>query len=161
MNLKNLSANFVLALLLGTATIGLTLGAQAGGSFSGHRVVVDSSKSYDDVVDAVKSLVAKNGMMVMAEVDQGQMLSMAGLSLKARVFLVGNPTIGKQLFELNHGVGLYIPLRLFVYADEQGKTHVAYDKPSSLFSQFKNDKIGMIAKMLDEKLDGLATMAAK
>jgi len=130
-------------------------------TFTGTRVTVDSSKSYEQVVEALKSLVAKNGMMVMAEVNQGQMLSMTGLSLKATVLLVGNPTVGKQLFEQDQAVGLYVPLRVSVYADANGKTHVEYDRPSSLLGQFKNEKITMAAKMLDEKLDGLANMAAK
>jgi uncharacterized protein (DUF302 family) len=113
------------------------------------------------VTDAIGKLVSKNGMMVMAEVDQGKMLSMTGLQLKAKLFLVGNPTVGKKLFEQNHGVGLYVPLRIFVYNDANGKTFVAYDKPSSVLSQFDNAEVGMVAQMLDEKLDGLASMAAK
>ncbi len=89
------------------------------------------------------------------------MLSMAGLQLKAKLFLVGNPNVGKQLFEQDHAVGLYVPLRIFVFADANGKTFVEYDKPSAVLAQFGNEKIGMVAKMLDEKLAGLAQMAAK
>ena len=149
----------ILAAVLSIGTIGLSFGADA--NFSGNRVTVDSNKSFDEVSKAVKSLVAKNGMMVMAEVDQGKMLSMTGLSLKATLFLVGNPTVGKQLFEQDRGVGIYIPLRVFVYADQSGKTHVSYDKPSTLLAQFQNEKIGMVAQMLDQKLEGLANMAAQ
>lgn len=58
-------------------------------------------------------------------------------------------------------MGLYVPLRIAVYTDTDGKTYVQYDKPSTLLGQFKNDKIGMIAQMLDEKIGGLATMAAQ
>jgi uncharacterized protein (DUF302 family) len=118
-------------------------------------------KSFEDVTKAVKSLVAKNGMMVMAEVDQGKMLSMTGLHLQAKLFLIGNPNVGKQLFEQDHAVGLYVPLRLFVYTDANGKTHVAYDKPSTLLGQFQNEKVGMVAGMLDQKIEGLAAMAAQ
>jgi uncharacterized protein (DUF302 family) len=89
------------------------------------------------------------------------MLSMTGLSVKATLFLIGNPNVGKQLFEQDRGVGLYVPLRLFVFTDAQGKTHVAYDKPSAELSQFSNEKVGMVGKMLDQKLEGLASMAAK
>ena len=49
---------------------------------------------------------------------------------------------------------------VFVYADESGKTFVSYDRPSALLGQFQNEKIGMVAQMLDQKLDGLANMAA-
>ena len=135
--------------------------SSAADSAADARVTVTSVKSFDQVSDALKSLVAKNGMMVMAQVDQGKMLSMTGLSLKATLFLVGNPTVGKQLFEQNHAVGLYIPLRISVYSDTDGKTYVEYDKPSALLDQFKNEKLAMIAQMLDEKISGLATMAAR
>ena len=50
---------------------------------------------------------------------------------------------------------------VFVYADESGKTFVSYDRPSALLGQFQNEKIGMVAQMLDQKLDGLANMAAR
>ena len=148
-----------LAAILSVASVGLSF-AGSNTSFNGDRVTVASDKSFEEVTSAVKSLVAKNGMMVMAEVNQGKMLSMTGLSLKATLFVVGNPTVGNQLFEQDHGVGLYVPLRVFVYADASGKTFVSYDRPSALLGQFQNEKIGMVAQMLDQKLEGLANMAA-
>ncbi|HWK08886.1 MAG TPA: DUF302 domain-containing protein [Vicinamibacterales bacterium] len=145
--------------------LAVTVLALARGAFAADaadaRVKVTSSKSFEQVSGALQSLVAKNGMMVMAQVDQGKMLSMTGLQLKATLFLVGNPTVGKQLFEQDHAVGLYVPLRISVYSDGDGKTYVEYDKPSVLLGQFKNEKIAMIAQMLDEKVSGLATMAAQ
>jgi len=154
MSFTKIAAALVTALLLSTS-------AFAGDTkFDGTRVTVASAKSFDAVVESLKALVAKNGMMVMAEVNQGQMLSMTGLSLKATLFLVGNPTVGKQIFEQDHAAGLYIPLRVFVYEDA-GKTFVSYDKPSSLLGQFKNDKVKMVGDMLDKNIGGLATMAAQ
>jgi uncharacterized protein (DUF302 family) len=149
----------ILAAMLSVASAGLSF-AGSNSSFNGDRVTVASDKSFEEVTRAVKSLVAKNGMMVMAEVNQGKMLSMSGISLKATLFVVGNPTVGKQLFEQDHGVGLYVPLRVFVYTDASGKTFVSYDRPSALLGQFQNEKIGMVAQMLDQKLEGLANMAA-
>ncbi len=150
----------MLGAVIGVAALLPSLAAAAAGTFSGERITVSSDKSFEDVTKAVKALVAKNGMMIMAEVDQGKMLSMAGLTLKATVYLIGNPVVGKQLFEQDHAVGLYVPLRIFVYTDASGKTSVSYDKPSSLLSQFQDPKLNMAAEMLDQKLDGLANMAA-
>jgi len=123
------------------------------------RVTVESTHSYEQTVDKLKAAVGQGGMMVMAQVDQGNMLSMAGLKLKAELFLVGNPTVGKQLFEQDHNVGLYVPLRVFVTEGSDGKVHVSYDKPSALLKQFNNQKIDMVAGMLDQKIQGLAQMA--
>ena len=36
---------------------------------------------------------------------------------------------------------LYAPLRVLIYENEEGKTCVEYDRPSSLFGQFGNDRI--------------------
>lgn len=149
------------ALVILALASGPSLAAAADTSFAGVRVTVASEKSFDQVTGALKSAVSQNGMMVMAEVDQGQMLSMTGLTLKATLFLVGNPTVGKQLFEQDHAVGLYVPLRVFVYGGPDGKTYVSYDRPSALLGQFENEGIGMAATMLDEKLQGLASMAAR
>ena len=122
------------------------------------RVTVESTHSYEQTVDKVKGAVGQGGMMVMGQVDQGHMLSMTGLTLKATLFLVGNPTVGKKLFEQDHSVGLYVPLRVFVYEDKDGKTYVTYDKPSSSLKQFNNPQIDMVAGMLDQKIQGLAQM---
>lgn len=149
------AAVFTIASLLSTSVFA------GDNKFDGNRVTVSSAKTFDAVVESVKALVAKSGMMVMAEVNQGQMLSMTGLSLKATLFLVGNPTVGKQILEQDHAAGLYVPLRMFVYADASGKTVVAYDKPSSLLAQFKNPKMKMVAEMLDKNLGDLAMMAAQ
>jgi uncharacterized protein (DUF302 family) len=158
MSLKSiLSAGFMIAALGASASVATATDT----SFTGSRVTVASDKSFEQVTSTLKSAVSQNGMMVMAEVDQGQMLSMAGLALKATLFLVGNPTVGKQLFEQDHAVGLYVPLRVFVYEGADGKTFVAFDRPSTLLGQFHNDQVTMTAKMLDEKLQGLASMAAR
>ncbi len=162
MNTNKQFAKLLFGVLLGTAAISPVLfAAPAESSFTGGQVTVSSNKSFEQVSDAIRSLVAKNGMMVMAEVNQGKMLSMTGLSLNATLYLIGNPTVGKQLFEQTHGVGLYIPLRVFVFSGKDGKTYISYDKPSTLLAQFHNEKVSMIARMLDQKLEGLASMAAQ
>lgn len=161
MKSKNILAKITLGALLGALSLSPAMAASATHSFSGSRVAVESGKSFDDVAKSIEKLVARNGMMVMAEVNQGKMLSMAGLKLNARLFLIGNPNVGKQVFQENHGAGLYVPLRIFVYEDKDGKTYVSYDRPSTLLGQFDNEKVAMVGKMLDEKIEGLANMAAQ
>ena len=123
------------------------------------HVTVPSQKSFDQTVNQLKSAVGQGGMMVMAEVNQGNMLSMTGLKLKATLFLVGNTTVGKKIFEQDPAAGLYIPLRVFVYEGKDGKAYLSYDKPSSLLGTLNNQDINMTAGMLDQKLEGLAQMA--
>lgn len=144
------------------STLLMLLGAVSGtASATDARVTVESRSSFDETVDQLTSAVNQGGMMVMAEVDQGNMLSMTGLELRAKLFLVGNPTVGKQLFEKDAGVGLYVPLRVFVSEEKNGKVSISYDKPSVLLEQFDDPNIRKTAAMLDQKLEGLTKMAAK
>jgi uncharacterized protein (DUF302 family) len=108
--------------------VGVISGAASG---SDARVTIESRSSFDDTVEHLKSAVNQGGMMIIAEVDQGNMLSMTGLKLKAKLFLVGNPTVGKKLFYKNAGVGLYVPLRVFVFEGKSGRASISYDRPSS------------------------------
>jgi uncharacterized protein (DUF302 family) len=51
--------------------------------------------------------------------------------------------------------GLYAPLRVLIYEDDERKTCVEYDRPSSVFGQFRNAKVTRVAAMLDRKLEQL------
>jgi uncharacterized protein (DUF302 family) len=155
MNRKMLVARLFSALMALTVAGVLALPAAAQDS----HVTVPSQKSFDQTVSQLKSAVGQGGMMVMGEVNQGNMLSMTGLKLKATLFLVGNPTVGKKIFEQEPSAGLYIPLRVFVYEGKDGKAYLSYDKPSSLLGSLNNQEINMVAGMLDQKIEGLAQMA--
>ena len=117
MNRKSLVSRlkYLSVLLLVAAVFVLPASAQEA------RVAVLSHKSFDQTLSQLKSTVAQGGMMVMATVDQGNMLSMTGLKIKGTLFLVGNPTVGKMVFEQSHAAGLYLPLRVYVYEDKDGK----------------------------------------
>jgi uncharacterized protein (DUF302 family) len=125
------------------------------------RVNIPSNKSYEQTVESFKMAVSKGGMMVMSTVDQGNMLKMTGLSLKGTLFLVGNPNVGKQVFEKDPAAGLYLPLRVYIYQSAAGKTFLSYDKPSVVLKQFDNGTIDQTAAMLDQKLDMLTHMVAE
>jgi uncharacterized protein (DUF302 family) len=146
------------ALLLTALFAGLAAASALGQE---ARVSIASNKSFEQTVDAFKMAVSKGGMMVMSTVDQGNMLKMTGLELKGTLFLVGNPTVGKQVFEHNLGAGLYLPLRVYIYQGQDGKTYLSYDKPSVVLKTFNNPSIDKTAGMLDQKLDMLTHMVAQ
>lgn len=127
----------------------------------GARVNIPSNKSFEQTVDAFKMAVNKGGMMVMSTVDQGNMLKMTGLEMKGTLFLVGNPNVGKQVFEHNPAAGLYLPMRVYIYQGSDGKAYLSYDKPSVVLKPFNNSSIDETATMLDQKLDMLTHMVAQ
>lgn len=91
---------------------------------------------------------------------QGKMLKMIGLQIKGTLFLVGNPTVGKQVFEKDPGAGLYLPRRVYLYQGSDGKTYLSYDKPSALLKPFNDSAIDQTTGMLDHKLAALTQIVA-
>ncbi len=124
-------------------------------------VTVQSKESFDKTLSDLKQMISQNGMMVLSEIDQGKILSMTGLSIKAHSLFVGNPTIGNKLFSADRGVGIAVPVRLNIYENKDGKTYVSYVKPSAQLSSFKEDVIQKTAQMLDQKLKKLTGMISK
>ena len=103
----------------------------------------------------LEAMVGPSGFMLFRTSDHGSLLRLAGQKKKAIQYLIGNPLFAIQMTQHDIRAGLYAPLRVLIYENENGKTCVEYDKPSSLFGQFGNAKITDVATMLDRKLEQL------
>ena len=111
----------------------------------------------------LESMVGPSGFMLFRTSDHGALLGMVGQKKKAIQYLVGNPLFAVQMTQ--HDIrahALYAPLRVLIYENDQaGKTCIEYDRPSSLFGQFGNERITPTATMLDRKLETLVATAIK
>ena len=115
-----------------------------------------------DVEDArakIEAMAGPSGFMLFGTQDHGALLRLVGQKRKAIQYVVGNPLFALQMTQHDIRAGLYAPLRVLLYEDERGRTCLEYDKPSSLFGQFQNDRISPTASMLDKKLEDLVTTA--
>ena len=117
-------------------------------------------------VDALQKAKAKiaamagpSGFMLFSTSDHGALLRLAGQKRKAIQYVVGNPVFALQMTQHDIRASLYAPLRVLIYENEEGKTCVEYDRPSSLFGQFGNAEITAVAVMLDGKLEALVSAA--
>lgn len=139
------------------AFILLTLFSFQQANAQNQLVTVKSAKSFDATIEGIKKAVSGSGMMVMSELNQGKMLSMTGLSIKAESLFIGNPNVGKEAFTDNPAVGLAIPVRLNVY-EQNGATYINYITPSSDLGNFTGNKVKMIGQELDKKMAMLTGM---
>jgi uncharacterized protein (DUF302 family) len=87
------------------------------------------------------------------------LLRIVGQKRKAVQYVVGNPLIAVQMTQHDVRASLYAPLRVLIYEDNDGKTCLEYDRPSSLFGQFGNERIAPVAASLDRKLEALVAKA--
>lgn len=138
--------------LLGVTFSGLALAQDS-------IVKIQSQHNFNQTISNIQSATSQNGLMVMGHLNQGQMLSMTGLQLKGESFLVGNPNMGKKLFTADPAVGVFVPVRIFVYKGSDGHTYVSYEKPSARLGQLNNPQVSMMAQMLDQKIQGIAQAA--
>jgi uncharacterized protein (DUF302 family) len=107
----------------------------------------------------IEAMAGPSGFMLFKTSDHGALLGLAGQKKKAIQYLVGNPLFALEMTRHDIRASLYAPLRVLLYENEEGKTCVEYDKPSSLFGQFGNAKVTDVATMLDRKLEQLVAKA--
>ena len=109
----------------------------------------------------IEAMAGPSGFMLFATHNHGALLRLAGQKRKAIQYVVGNPLFALQMTQHDIRASLYAPLRVLIYEDERGRTCLEYDKPSSLFGQFNDDRIAPVAAMLDRKLEALIAAAVE
>jgi uncharacterized protein (DUF302 family) len=109
----------------------------------------------------LEAMAGPSGFMLFRTSDHGALLRLAGQTKKAIQYLLGNPLFAIRMTRYDIRAGLYAPLRVLLYENEEGKTCVEYDRPSSLFGQFGNAKVTEVAAMLDHKLEQLVAEAVQ
>jgi len=109
----------------------------------------------------IEVMAGPSGFMLFGTTDHGALLRLAGQKRKAVQYVVGNPLFALQMTQHDLRAGLYAPLRILLYENGRGRTCLEYDRPSSLFGQFNDARIGPVAAMLDRKLEALVATAVE
>ena len=115
----------------------------------------------EEVRARIEAMAGPSGFMLFWRGDHGTVLRLVGQRGKAVQYLLGNPLFAVEMTRHALGAGLYAPLRVLIYEAEDGKTCIEYDKPSTLFGQFGDARIGRTAAALDQKLEDLAATARR
>lgn len=147
--------------LLALVFVLTSLAAGVGRAAAADTVVRTVAEgSVDQVLGGLNKMVADHGMMVMGELHQGKVLEMTGLKVESESIFVGNPSVGKKLFEIEPGAGTgtVLPVRVNIYRNAGGKTVVAYIPPSQQLAGFDSPMLDKAAAMLDETLAGMIGM---
>ena len=118
--------------------------------------LVSAGAGAGEIEQSVREMVGDLGFITLAKINQGPLVSRLGKSKKITTYLIGNPVLANRMYEEDPSTGLYAPLRVALYEDYAGVTHVTYDQPSSLLCQFANANIRDVAQILDQKMSGLA-----
>jgi uncharacterized protein (DUF302 family) len=99
-------------------------------------------------------------LSIFLERDHGSLLEIAGRRRNAIQYDIGNPLTASKMTRHDLGAGLYAPLRVVLFEDQQGKAVFEYDKPSSFFSQFGDEHVTEVGLYLDKTLEAVLLDAA-
>ena len=92
--------------------------------------------------------------------DHGALLQIAGGRRNALQYDIGNPLTASKMTRHQLSAALYAPLRVVLFEDEQGRGIFEYDRPSSLFGQFGDERVAEVGRYLDAALAAVLQNAA-
>jgi uncharacterized protein (DUF302 family) len=91
-------------------------------------------------------------LSIFGERDHGALLQIAGRRRNALQYDIGNPLTASKMTRHQLPAALYAPLRLVLFEDEQGRGIFEYDKPSSFFGQYGDERVTQVGRYLDVTL---------
>jgi len=92
--------------------------------------------------------------------DHGALLQTFGRRRNALQYEIGNPVTASKMTRYQLSAALYAPLRVVLFEDEQGKGVFEYDKPSSFFGQYGDERVTEVGHYLDVALEAALRKAA-
>ena len=96
--------------------------------------------------------VAPLGLMRFATIDVLSYMHASGSDRPGTEYLVGNHTVAERMYRHEPATLLYAPLRLFIYADDDGQGVLVIDQPSTLFGSLgSNPDFAVVGRELDQK----------
>jgi uncharacterized protein (DUF302 family) len=111
--------------------------------------------SWDENLRLFESL-APLGLMRFAAIDVMAYMRASGTDRPGIEYLAGNHTIAERMYRHEPAAMLYAPLRLFIFADDNGQGVLAIDQPSTLFGSLgSNPDVAAVGRELDQKIAGV------
>jgi uncharacterized protein (DUF302 family) len=99
-------------------------------------------------------------LSIFEERDHGSLLQIWGRRRNAVQYEIGNPLTASKMTRHQLPAALYAPLRVVLFEDEQGRGIFEYDRPSSFFSQYGDERVTEVGRYLDATLEAILLNAA-
>ena len=119
----------------------------------GDIIKIRANADVATTMDQLEAAVSNAGASVFARVDHAAGAQTVDMSLDpAELLVFGNPQLGTPAMQDDPLAGLYLPLRVLVYQDEDGQVWLAYHDPEEMFGDLSipdnADYIGQITGAL-------------
>jgi uncharacterized protein (DUF302 family) len=108
----------------------------------------------------LESLECGAGLVIFSTAHHGDWLQILSRRRNAVQYVIGNVLIATQMTQHHLAAGLYAPLRIILYENTNGLATLEYDRPSSLFGQYGDERVTAVAQALDQRIGDVLLKAA-
>ncbi len=134
----------------------------AGAPAMAELITVPTSKSVSEAADALEAAVDGAGAKVFARVDHAAGAASVNMALDDATLLVfGNPKLGTPALQADPRAGLFLPLRVLIYAGEDGGTLITYEDPAAMFDGLEIPGDAEVIAKMTGALGNLTAKAAE
>jgi uncharacterized protein (DUF302 family) len=141
-----------------TALAALALALSALPALAEGIVRVESSRDVGATMDALQAVVEGAGATVFTRIDHGAGARSVGSEIgDSQLLVFGNPALGTPAIEADRLAGLYLPLKVLVFEDGDGKVWLAYEPPAETLGDLD---IPSDAEVLAKMAGALKTLTA-
>ena len=154
-----------LHLFAALALIAVSLTSAGAGEISARPgwVIHKSSKSYDQLLQAIRTAASDNSLRVVTSAGPTKAAAARGISIPGnRVLGVFNNDFAVKILSLSTAAMIEAPLRLYVTEDPGGSATLSYKRPSHVFAPYFDEggaELRRLANDLDLRFAQIAQQA--
>ncbi len=144
-----------------TALAALALAVSALPALADEIVRLESSRDVTATMDALQAAVESAGATVFARIDHGAGARSVGSDVgDSQLLVFGNPALGTPAIEADRLAALYLPLKVLVFEDGEGKVWLAYETPAETLDDLAISSDAEVVAKMAGALQALTAAAA-
>jgi len=122
---------------------------------------VAAAGTVSETADRLEAAIGDAGATVFARVNHGAGAASVDMDLTdAELVVFGNPRLGTPALQQDIHAGLVLPLRVLVYADDDGQTWLAYESVDAMFEDLEIAQDAGFRDVMAGALDRLTAAAS-
>lgn len=143
----------------------LSLPAQAEMAERDGWTVLQTQKSYTDLIEAVREAAGENSMGVVTQAGPTGAARNRGIEIPGnRIIGLFNNVYAVRILNLSTAAMIEAPIRMYVTENDDGTATVSYKHPSTVFAPYMDEAgpdLALAAGELDLIFETIATRAAQ
>ena len=121
-----------------------------------------SSKAFVSTIEHLEWQLGGYGITVVSRLDyRGILENMDVSSRRSQTIEILRRSWAKVVLDSDAAAAIALPLRIYLYERDDGRTVVSYYRPSSQFGDQGNEALMELGRELDSVLEGIVRLATK